>query len=372
MRSRANTEILAPCTYSDVVSDSSEHPPASAPRPEKQEQRTATEAIDEVAPGILRTQLPINFPGLGHVNMYVLEDDKGVAVVDPGLPDRASWKAVTARLAAIGVPLRRVHTVIVTHSHPDHYGGARRFKKETGAAIVTDRRFHLWWDPSEPVDLDPEDLPQHAPFDPPPWGGEAQRPMLRHGLRWKVARRVPRLLPTVRPDTRLEDAETIRLAGREWVAVHTPGHTRDHLCLFDPTEGVLLSGDHVLPTITPHISGLAHDDSLTTYFASLDKVAALETRTTTVLPAHGDPFTGLSDRVRSIHDHHLGRLDRLKGALDGLDRPATVTELSGHIFSPRAQGPLADSETYAHVEHLRRVGQADRSVRDGVAYYAPV
>ena len=339
------------------------------PRPVKQEQRSATDAIDEVAPGILRTQLPVNLPGLGHVNMYVLEDDRGVAVVDPGLPDKQSWKAIQQRLGQIGVPLKRVHTVIVTHSHPDHYGGARRLRDESGAQVVTDRRFHLWWDPREPVDLDPEEVVQVSPFSPPPWGGEAQRPLLRFGFRWQLVKRFPRLMPTVRPDVRLADAQTIRLAGRDWVAVHTPGHTHDHLCLFDPTEGVLLSGDHVLPTITPHISGLAQADSLSTYFASLDKVAALGQATTVVLPAHGDPFGGLSERVADIHRHHEERLARLCQALDALDRPATVNEMSQHIFSPRAQGPMADSETYAHLEHLRREGAVDRFEQHGLTHY---
>jgi glyoxylase-like metal-dependent hydrolase (beta-lactamase superfamily II) len=92
----------------------------ATPRPKKSEQMPATDEIVEVAPGILRTQLPIDFTGLGHVNMYVLEDERGVAVVDPGLPTRESWDAITARLKAIGVPMKRVHSVIVTHSHPDH------------------------------------------------------------------------------------------------------------------------------------------------------------------------------------------------------------------------------------------------------------
>jgi glyoxylase-like metal-dependent hydrolase (beta-lactamase superfamily II) len=55
-------------------------------RPRKQEQEDASADVTEVAPGILRTQLPISLPGLGHVNCYVLEDERGVAVVDPGLP----------------------------------------------------------------------------------------------------------------------------------------------------------------------------------------------------------------------------------------------------------------------------------------------
>jgi glyoxylase-like metal-dependent hydrolase (beta-lactamase superfamily II) len=341
-------------------------------RPRKQEQEPATDQITEVAPGVLRAQLPIALPGLGHVNMYLLEDERGVAVVDPGLPGPMAWKALKARLAAAGVPLRRVHSVVVTHSHPDHFGGAGRLRKETGAEVITDRRFHLWWDPNEPTDVDPEDLPDHTPFAAPPWGGEAMRPPRKRRAMWRVARAFPRLLPTPRPSVRLDDAERIRLAGREWVAVHTPGHTHDHLCLFDPDHGVLLSGDHVLPTITPHISGLTATDSLAQYFASLDKVAVLADQTKVVLPAHGHPFGDLRTRVDDIKVHHGERLDRLRMALHQLDRPATVQELSTHIFSPRALGPMADSETYAHVEHLRLVGEVVRNEADGRFTYHPV
>ena len=49
------------------------------------------------------------------------------------------------------------------------------------------------------------------------------------------------------PSRRVRHAERVQLAGREWVSVHTPGHTIDHLCLYDPEHGLLLSGDHVLP-----------------------------------------------------------------------------------------------------------------------------
>ncbi len=112
-------------------------PPADAPltspaRPPRQEQEPASEEVTEVGPGVLRLQLPIAMPGLGHVNCYALEDGRGVAVVDPGLPGPDSWRALTARLAQAGIPLGRVHTVIVTHSHPDHFGGAGRLRAETG------------------------------------------------------------------------------------------------------------------------------------------------------------------------------------------------------------------------------------------------
>ena len=58
-------------------------------RPIKQEQETASEDISEVAAGVLRAQLPVNLPGLGHVNCYILEDEDGIAVIDPGLPGNA-------------------------------------------------------------------------------------------------------------------------------------------------------------------------------------------------------------------------------------------------------------------------------------------
>src|SRR5262245_20452495 len=109
-------------------------------RPRRQEQEPAAREVTEVAPGVLRAQLPIDMPGLGHVNCYVLEDARGFAIVDPGLPGRRPFRALVERLASAGIPLQRVHTVVVTHSHPDHFGGAAWVRQETGAAIVTHRR----------------------------------------------------------------------------------------------------------------------------------------------------------------------------------------------------------------------------------------
>lgn len=364
-----------------------------AARPRKQEQEPASDEVVEVAPGVLRAQLPIDLPGLGHVNCYVLEDDRGVAVVDPGLPGPTSFKALTARLRSVGVPMSRVHTVVVTHSHPDHYGGAGWVRRESGADIVTHRRFRMMWDPTEPPDVDVEDVPDlmvdHAsgpdsgsdsdetarprarmPWDPPPWGGQGVSIPRKRRMMMRVARRFPRLVRLPTPTVRLDDAQTFRLGGRDWVALHTPGHTDDHLCLFDPAGGVMLSGDHVLPTITPHIGGHGREtDPLARFFDSLRKVAEYGPDVRVALPAHGQPFTDLAGRARSIEAHHVDRLGVLRRAAEGLGRPARVSELSEHLFSARAQGAMADSETYAHLEHLRLQGITERFVRaDGYEY----
>ena len=71
-------------------------------RPPKQEQEPASDDVTEVAPGVLRTQLPISLPGLGHVNCYVIEDERGIAVVDPGLPGEDAWVDLVDRLGRAG------------------------------------------------------------------------------------------------------------------------------------------------------------------------------------------------------------------------------------------------------------------------------
>ncbi len=344
-------------------------------RPRRQEQEDATDEVTEVAPGVLRSQLPIQFTGLGHVNMYIFEDDRGVAVVDPGLPGVSTFDAIQARLRTAGVPLSRVHTVIVTHSHPDHFGSVGKIVEETGAEVVTDARFKLWWEPDGgDVELElaapptVNDLKKRVDR-PTPWGsppsGSGQTPSeeIQNTDRandWEHFR-------SFRPTVRLEDGAPFILAGREWQAIFTPGHTDDHLCLYDPAEGILLSGDHVLPTITPHISGMFEGDTLGRYLRSLDQVAALS-GVRTILPAHGHPFHDLPGRVDEIKDHHEGRLDRLRVISHDLGW-ATIPQLAQQLFHEKNWGSMADSETYAHLERLRLTGQADRREENGQLSY---
>lgn len=336
----------------------------------RQEQEAASDEITEVAPGILRLQLPIQFTGLGHVNCYALEDERGFALVDPGLPGQEPWDGLMDRLGRANIPLARVHTVVVTHSHPDHFGGAARLREETGADILTHRSFKLWFEQGDGMD----DTPSEA-FDEPedwvrptPWGTEFHPPTGEAMSKMRTEMRSN--LHTPRPTKRVDDAEVVLLGGREWVSMHTPGHTPDHLCLYDPTHGVVLSGDHVLPTITPHIGDHAgrSADPLQDFFTSLDRMAALPD-VSIALPAHGHPFQDLAKRVREIEEHHGERLERLRTASAEIGRPAPVTEMMEHLFSPRAWGSMAESETYAHLEHLRLAGTARSEWIDGLLHY---
>ena len=332
----------------------------------REEQQPPSTEVIEVAPDVLRLQLPISMPGLGHVNCYVLPDERGAAVVDPGLPGPVSWRVLLDRLRHAGVKTSDVHTVLITHAHPDHFGNAGRLAKEADADIITHSAFRTWWSPKpndpcdEIYDVDPEDITDDNPFmNRTPWGGESFHPPMRRRLMFRMMRtRMAKAYAAPAPTRRVRDGEVLKLGRREWTALHTPGHTIDHLCLYDPTEGVFLAGDHVLPTITPHVSGLgAGRDPLGRFVESLDKVADLP-GVNQVLPARGQPFVDLSGRVGKIKLHHVERIEKLREAALALG-PATVTDLSKSLFQPRSWGPMAESETYAHLEHLRLAGEAE-------------
>ena len=346
-------------------------------------------------------QLPISIPGLGHVNMYALIDDDGAALIDPGLPGTATWDAILHRLKQAGLEPRHIHTVFITHSHPDHFGGAVRLHKESGAKIIAHRAFHFGG-PSKQKrhtghptrrhahvhgsddhhsEASVDDLTIHMELlerdrrraqnplrnffgvlkritTPAPWKGPTERAEMGQRLRWLRFATVGRskFLPTV--THHVEHGDVIKLAGREWFVLHTPGHTADHICLHDPETGAFLSGDHVLPSITPHIGGVSYlPDPLKSFFYSLDRVGEIS-GVELVLPAHGHPFSDLAGRANSIKQHHHERLEEIRNIAKEIGT-ADVNSFMKRLFRERSWGDMAESETYAHLEHLRLARQAE-------------
>lgn len=357
---------------------------------------------------MLRMELPIELPGLGHVNCYALLDENGATLVDPGLPGKATWTAIQQRLGQAGLRTKDVHTVFVTHSHPDHFGGAGRFAKEAGAKIIAHHSFSLGYggpkqkhdtghghddlhveasveDIQEQLDaaqqeqqeqqeqLEQQDqteaiqelprLPEPKWGTRTPWGGKKTKPPLLIQLKWRLMYLTSRgaLVPKISDPVRHGDV--LRIGRREWLVQHTPGHTQDHVCLHDPDRGIFLSGDHVLPSITPHISGLTQTlDPLQSFFDSLDHVGSVE-NVRIALPAHGHPFEDLAARTQAIKQHHYERLDKVK-AIGAELGAATVEQYMQRLFKERSWGGMAESETFAHLEHLRLARQADCHASD--------
>ncbi len=157
------------------------------------------------------------------------------------------------------------------------------------------------------------------------------------------------------PDRLVEDGELLALPGWDLKAVWTPGHSPGHLCFHSPTRRLLLSGDHVLPRISPNIAVHSQQggNPLADYLESLTTVEQLECDE--VLPGHEWRFAGLADRVEQLRQHHRARLDEILGALregDGLTCWELTTRLTwsrpldtSSAFIQRS----ASGETLAHL-----------------------
>jgi glyoxylase-like metal-dependent hydrolase (beta-lactamase superfamily II) len=193
---------------------------------------------------------------------------------------------------------------------------------------------------------------------------EPERVALAEGLgRW-----MPYLHSVVEASTRLKGGERVTVGGREWEVLHTPGHSLGHVCLASTAERVVLSGDHLLPGVTPPVTFERGFDAdpLRSYLESLHRVAELDPDL--VLPGHGSPFTGGRRRIEAILRNKTRRLDSVRQMIER--RPSTVTEIADAVAAKAIIGfhrNLALSETLAHIAYLRGSGLVERRVRpDGV------
>jgi glyoxylase-like metal-dependent hydrolase (beta-lactamase superfamily II) len=181
------------------------------------------------------------------------------------------------------------------------------------------------------------------------------------------------------PDTTLDGGEEITVGRFAFRVLWTPGHSTGHICLFDARNKVLLSGDHVLPHITPSV-GLhvrAPSNPLADYLDSLRLVGRLEAEL--VLPGHGEPFHGLPERTGELIAHHHRRLDEIRGLLEreperaltgyaiasrmNWSRRRTWDDLSG--FERR----MAVTEALAHIELLHARGEVHKEYAEGEITY---
>ncbi|MEN2789082.1 MBL fold metallo-hydrolase [Sphingomonas oligophenolica] len=321
-----------------------------------------------IAPGIRWVRLVV--PGaLKHVNCWLIDDGDGVALVDTGmnLPDaRAGWKAVFRG------PLMdtRVTRVIGTHFHPDHVGLAGWMCTHHGASLFMTRGE---WLTLRSVLLDARDaLPDEmaAFWRAAGWTDEQIGHAAERG--WSGFRRIVTPLPL--DYRRLVDGGTLVLGGNPWRVVVGSGHSPEHACLLDEAAGILIAGDQVLPRISPNVSlGVTEPeaDPLGEWFASIAKLRQLP-HGLLVLPGHGDPFTGLHNRLDAMDREHRERLDELEIFLA---EPRRAVDCFGRLFR-RAIGPdilgMATGEALAHLRRLEVEGRVMKEVRDGVWWYRAI
>ena len=325
----------------------------------------------EPAPGVFRLVLPLPFPGLDAVNAYLLTGDDGTTLVDCGIrnpqPDGDhGWDEVLRAFETAGASVGRVARLVVTHTHIDHYGMAARILDETGCELwmhrVADEDLDLYRDPSSRAESLRELLADHG-------AGPNELDDLTQFEDWR-----PFVSGVVEATHPCDGGETFSAGGRDWTVVYTPGHARSHICLWSAADGLLVSGDHLLPTITPHIDFErgGEEDPLGEFLESLEKVEDLDPQM--VLPGHGRPFLEGAERARIIARHHDRRLGNILQVIRR--EPRSASDIVDEVFGSELlhfERRLALGEALAHLAYLRKREEVERlEDDDGTFLYKKV
>lgn len=322
----------------------------------------------EVAPGVRWLRMPLPF-ALNHINLWLLRDCQGGVegwtIVDCGITDvatRDAWEQVFATQLE-GLPVLRV---IVTHMHPDHIGLAH---------WLTER-----WDCRLWISATDYNAARIGSQSTTGFGGErAAAFFASHGLTDPEALAKVRarsnyyagMVPQV-PDQyrRLMDAMTLEIGGHAWQCIAGYGHAPEHIALSCASQGLLISGDMVLPRISTNVSVYdlePESDALALFLASIARYERLPA-TTRVLPSHGKPFTGLHARVRQLREHHDERLAEVLAAC--AHAPSHAADMLPVLFKRTLdlhQTTFAMGEAIAHLHALWHVGKlVRRAGADGV------
>jgi glyoxylase-like metal-dependent hydrolase (beta-lactamase superfamily II) len=326
-----------------------------------------------VAPGVHRIPLPLPNDGLRAVNVYAIESGDDLVLIDAGWALEGAADLLGAALARIDRGLPEITRCLVTHIHRDHYT----------LAIVLRRRF------GTKVALGIGDKPS---LDLVASGRRATMTAHLGRLRLYGGDAVARAMTGFaagqpdeadvweQPDEWLDGQLTVRLTGRDLLAVPTPGHTQGHVVFADIERHLLFAGDHVLPRITPSIGFEAAyaEQPLGDYLRSLRLM--LQMPDLTLLPAHGPVAGSTHARVKELLAHHEDRLAAslarvVAGANTAFEAAQALpwTRRGRHFddLDPFNQ-MMAVFETGVHLDLLAAEGRIRREATAQLISYQPV
>ncbi|HXX89777.1 MAG TPA: MBL fold metallo-hydrolase [Acidimicrobiales bacterium] len=315
--------------------------------------------VERVRPGLWSIPVPIPQNPLRYVLVYALELENGVAIVDAGWNTEDAWQALGGGLAEAGGSISDVRAVLVTHIHPDHYGLAGRVREESGAWIG------LHPDDAEMLQaryMETDDLLERMRV----FLEDAGVPPAKLPDLNMASMMIRSQVTMAEPDVLFEDGARVELEGWDLRTVWTPGHSPGHVCFYSDAHRLLLSGDHVLPRITPNIGVHTQQfpNPLGHFLESLLKVQNLGVDE--VLPAHEYRFADLRSRLDEIIVHHADRLAEVERLLHE-DPGQTAWELSVRLSWSRPWDEIPEfmqraavGETLAHIVLLENHGRVRR------------
>ena len=326
-------------------------------------QPPANGTVQQVAEGLLWLRMPLPF-GLDHINLYLLRHDQGWVAVDTGLNNaqtRDVWEALFDT-ALGGLPLV---AVICTHFHSDHVGVlgwlSERFRCPVFMSASEYQAMHQLGSQSDAGSS---------------WAFREH--YRRAGFSTEQTEALFPLLGSAhfRPQVptsfrRLSEGSQLTIGGRRWQVKIGRGHSPEHACLYCAEDGLLISGDQVLPRITSSVCVQVTEpdaDPLRDWLESVESLRDVPD-SVLVLPAHERPFFNLHQRLDQLRDHHQEHLQRV---LEACAAPRSAVQLMAVLF-PKVKGRfdelMAIGETLAHVNYLIAQGCLVREETAGVFRY---
>lgn len=328
----------------------------------------------EIVPGLHQIVLPVPAPNtqLNEVNAYLVEGRDGWLLVDTGWNTRHTFAVLEEQLGQIGVGVGDISQILITHFHPDHYGLVGKLKQLSPAKVAL-HEVEIAFIESRYIDMDSllaeiaELLRLHGV-------PEEELPRLQ-----KASLEVRQYVLPFSPEIGLRGGETIAHGDFNFEVIWTPGHSPGHVCLYEPKHRILLSGDHLLPTIFSNIAlhPQSGKDPLRNYLSSLSVIEQLDVGL--VLPAHEYVFAQPGQRIKEIRRHHQERKAAIINVLK--ERAQTAYEIAFKIpwimngvtmsFGelPALDKRLAVMSALAHLEPLCDEGKAEKIQRDGILFY---
>jgi glyoxylase-like metal-dependent hydrolase (beta-lactamase superfamily II) len=308
---------------------------------------------ERVVAGVWRLRLPLPWPGIPHANAYAVAAGDGVVLFDCGLHESGSLAELERAMDQVGLALTDVRLLVCTHAHADHYGQA--------ASVVQASGCPLW--------MHPDDAHMRAGLEDPAARLARRLEVARQSgvpvapLReWSEAARergsgIARL---IEPDRALCDGIVVETDLGPWTVVQTPGHAPSHVCLHQPEQRMLISGDHLLGRVSLYFDFGWTPDPVGEFLASLERIDALDARL--ALAGHGRTFADVRAHIEANRALVAQRLQRVRRAV-AEHGPITaydvVPQLHGEELSQLTAGWWLP-EVLAYLRHLEVTGVVSR------------
>lgn len=322
--------------------------------------------IQEILPQLYKLDIVLPNNPLKVLNCYIIKGKERNLLVDTGFAREECRAALDRGLKDLGLDLSKTD-LFITHMHADHSGNitylarpeTRIYASRADAFVINGGREFSEW----------EEMRVYAGKS----GfvaAELEGAIEKHpGYRYCTEGK--------HDFTCLTEGNRLQVGEYDFLVLETPGHTKGHLCLYEPQKKIFFSGDHILYDITPNIALWSDEGNpLEEYFRSLDKINMLEINLT--LPGHRSLIGSPRERIAELKSHHQKRLAEIMeilkaGTMNAYQVAARMTwDLTYKTWEefPTPQKWFATGEAIAHIKYLVEKGMVSQGEQDGKIVFA--